>query len=78
MVGGGDSAFTEALYLAHLCKTVKILVRKDKPRAEEIWVKKVSEEPNMEVVYNTEVSEIHGQFSVESVTTKDGKTIPTQ
>lgn len=78
VVGGGDSSFTEALYLAHLCKTVKILVRKDKPKAEEIWVKKVQEEPNMEIIYNTEVAEINGQFSVESVTTKDGWVIPTQ
>ena len=65
MVGGGDSSFTESLYLAHLCKSVKILVRKEKARAEEIWVKKVSEEPNMEVIYNTEVAEINGQFSIE-------------
>ncbi len=78
VVGGGDSSFTEALYLAHLCKTVKILVRKDKPKAEEIWVKKVQEEPNMEIIYNTEVAEINGQFSVESVTTKDGRIISTQ
>lgn len=78
VVGGGDSSFTESLYLAHLCKSVKILVRKEKARAEEIWVKKVSEEPNMEVIYNTEVAEINGQFSIESVTTKDGKIIPTQ
>lgn len=78
MVGGGDSSFTEALYLAHLCKSVKILVRKDKAKAEEIWVKKVQEEPNMEIIYNTEVAEINGQFAVESVTTKDGRTIPTQ
>lgn len=78
VVGGGDSSFTEALYLAHLCKSVKILVRKDKAKAEEIWVKKVSEEPNMEVIYNTEVAEINGQFSIESVTTKDGRVIPTQ
>lgn len=76
--GGGDSAFTEALYLAHLCNTVKILVRKDKARAEEIWVKKVSETPNMEVIYNTEIATIDGQFAVESVTTKDGRVIPTQ
>lgn len=76
--GGGDSAFTEALYLAQLCKTVKILVRKDKPKAEEIWVKKVAEQPNMEVIYNTEVAEINGQFGIESVTTKDGRVIPTQ
>lgn len=78
VVGGGDSSFTEALYLAHLCKTVKILVRKDKPKAEEIWVKKVQEESNMEIIYNTEVAEINGQFSVESITTKDGRTILTQ
>jgi thioredoxin reductase (NADPH) len=78
VVGGGDSSFTEALYLAHLCKTVKILVRKDKPKAEEIWVKKVQEESNMEIIYNTEVAEINGQFTIESVTTKDGRTIPTQ
>lgn len=78
VVGGGDSSFTEALYLAHLCKTVKILVRKDKPKAEEIWVKKVQDEPNMEIIYNTEVAEINGQFAIESVTTKDGRVIPTQ
>lgn len=78
VVGGGDSAFTEALYLAQLCKTVKILVRKDKAKAEEIWVKKVLEQPNMEIIYNTEVGEINGQFSIESITTKDGRTIPTQ
>jgi thioredoxin reductase (NADPH) len=64
VVGGGDSAFTEALYLAQLCSSVKILVRKDKAKAEDIWVKKVSEQTNMEVIYNTEVQEIQGEFSV--------------
>lgn len=78
VVGGGDSAFTEALYLAHLCKTVKILVRKDTPKAEEIWVKQVAAMPNMEVIYNTEVAEINGQFMIESVTTKDGRVISAQ
>jgi len=78
VVGGGDSSFTESLYLAQLCKSVKILVRKDKARAEEIWVKKVQEEANMEIIYNTEVAEINGQFSIESVTTKDGRIILTQ
>lgn len=78
VVGGGDSAFTEALYLAHLCKSVKILVRKDKPKAEQIWVDKVMQESNMEIVFNTELAEINGQFGVESVTTTDGRVIPTQ
>ncbi len=78
VVGGGDSAFTEALYLAHLCKSVKILVRKDKPKAEQIWVDKVTQEANMEVIFNTELAEINGEFWVESVTTTDGRIIPTQ
>lgn len=78
VVGGGNTAFTEALYLADLCNSVKILVRKDKPRAEQIWVEKVEAKENMEIVYNTEVAEINGKFSVESVTTKDGREITTQ
>jgi thioredoxin reductase (NADPH) len=78
VVGGGDSSFTEALYLAQLCKSVKILVRKETARAEEIWVKKVQEQENMEIIYNTEVAEINGQFMIESVTIKDGRVIPTQ
>jgi thioredoxin reductase (NADPH) len=78
VVGGGDSAFTEALYLAHLCKSVKILVRKDTPKAEQIWVDRVMQETNMEIIFNTELAEINGQFGVESVTTTDGRTIPTQ
>ncbi|MFA6080152.1 MAG: FAD-dependent oxidoreductase [Candidatus Gracilibacteria bacterium] len=78
VVGGGDSAFTEALYLAHLCKSVKILVRKDKPKAEQIWVDKVMQESNMEIIFHTELAEINGQFGVESVTTTDGRVIPTQ
>jgi thioredoxin reductase (NADPH) len=76
VVGGGDSAFTEALYLAHLCNSVTILVRKDVAKAEDIWVKKVAQESNMTVVYNTEVAEINGKFDVESVTTTDGRVIP--
>ncbi len=53
-------------------------MRKDKPKAEEIWVKKVAETPNMEVIFNTEVSEINGKFAIESITTTDGRIIPTQ
>lgn len=78
VVWGGDSAFTEALYLAQLCKTVTILVRKDRAKAEDVWVKKVSEQANMSVLYSTEVAQINGEFTIESVTTTDGRVIPTQ
>jgi len=78
VVWGGDSSFTEALYLAQLCKTVTILVRKDRAKAEDVWVKKVSEQSNMSVLYSTEVAQINGEFTIESVTTTDGRIIPTQ
>jgi thioredoxin reductase len=36
------------------------------------------QEANMEIIFNTELAEINGQFGVESVTTTDGRIIPTQ
>ena len=39
---------------------------------------KVLQEPNMEIIFNTELAEINGEFGVESVSTTDGRTIPTQ
>lgn len=78
MVGGGDSAFTEALYLAEIANSVKILVRGDSAKAEHKWQAKVGNTSNIEVLYNTEVETINGKFSVESVTTKDGRSIPCQ
>lgn len=57
---------------------MKILVRKDTAKAEDIWQKKVAEQENMEVLYNTEIAEIQGKFSVESILTTDGRVIPTQ
>lgn len=53
-------------------------MRKDTPKAEQIWVDRVMQESNMEIIFNTELAEINGQFSVESVTTIDGRIIPTQ
>jgi len=70
LVGGGDTAFTEALYLAEIANSVKIFVRKDRAKAEHKWQDKVNAAENIEVLYNTEVEKINGKFAVESVTTK--------
>lgn len=76
MVGGGDAAFTEALYLAELCSKVTILVRGTSARAEKIWIEKATAHPKIEIRYSSSVAEICGENRVESVLLKDGSTLP--
>lgn len=73
MVGGGDAAITEALYLSELAKEVHILVRTDKLRAEDVWIERAKERENIKFHFNTQVAEIKGGFNgVESLILKDG------
>ncbi len=58
VVGGGNTAITEALYLAEICSEVHILIRTDKIRAEDIWVDKARKHSNIIFHYFTEVAEI--------------------
>ncbi len=79
MVGGGDAAITEALYLAELASKVHILVRGDALRAERIWVEKAEKKDTIEFHYRTEVAEIRGgMLGVESLLLKDGSTLPVE
>ena len=56
--GWGNTALTEALYLAELCKKVYIVHRRDTFRAEDIWVEQAKKRENIELVMNEEVEEI--------------------
>ena len=58
VVGGGNSALEESLYLSDICKKVTILNRSDKLRATQILKEKVEERNNIEILYNNEVKEI--------------------
>jgi thioredoxin reductase (NADPH) len=73
IVWWGNSALTEALYLADICKSVKLIHRKDTFRAEDIWVQQVKKKENIELVLNEEVKEIKGNLFVEEVELKSGK-----
>ncbi|MDE6135408.1 MAG: FAD-dependent oxidoreductase, partial [Muribaculaceae bacterium] len=53
VVGGGDTACEEAVYLAGLAKKVYMIVRKDYLRASKYMQKRVMETPNIEVLFNT-------------------------
>lgn len=67
VVGGGDTAAEEAVYLSKLCKSVQLLVRRDEMRASKIMQERVLKTPNITVHWNTETLEILGEKSVEGV-----------
>lgn len=64
IVGAGDSACEEALYLANICEKVTMLVRRDEFRASRIMKERVLNANNIEVLYNTETEEVLGDGQV--------------
>lgn len=67
VVGGGDTAVADAIYLSRICRKVQIIVRRDVLRATAIYNVKLKEFDNVEIVWNTVVESIEGDDSVESV-----------
>ncbi len=67
IVGGGDTAAEEATYLANICKSVTMLVRKDHMRASKAMQHRVNSAENLVVKYNTEVDEVLGEQVVEGL-----------
>lgn len=65
MVGGGDAAITEALYLSEIASHVHVLVRGSTLRAETVWIDQLEKRENITVHYNKRVSEIQGKWNVE-------------
>jgi thioredoxin reductase (NADPH) len=81
IVGAGDTAAEEALYLAKLCTNVHMFIRRDQMRASQIMQQRIRESSNIKIYWNTEVEEILGDTKVDSVriinsATKKTETIP--
>lgn len=74
VVGGGDTAAEEASYLAKICPTVHLLVRRDEMRASKIMQQRVIKTPNIKIHWNTETDEILGKEEVEAVRVLNNKT----
>ena len=73
VVGGGDSAMEVALFLTKFATKVYIVHRRDSFRASKIMQDRVLGNDKIEVLWNKEVTEIHGSESVESVSLSDTK-----
>jgi thioredoxin reductase (NADPH) len=78
IVGAGDTAAEEALYLSKLTNKVSMLVRKDQMRASKVMQDRVLATPNIKVYWETETDEIIGENKVESVRVRNVKTGATE
>jgi thioredoxin reductase (NADPH) len=67
IVGAGDTAAEEALYLSKLCTTVHMIVRKGQMRASKVMQDRVLAAPNIKVYWNSETDEVLGENKVEAV-----------
>lgn len=74
VVGGGDSALEEALFLTRYASSVTIIHRRDELRAGALLQKRVHENPGIKLILNSVVSEIRGSKAVESLLLKDVNT----
>jgi thioredoxin reductase (NADPH) len=66
MVGGGNSAVTEALHLSHMGVDVTLIHRRDKLRAQDFLAKQLADN-NIPVLWDTEIKEIDGEHRVEEI-----------
>ena len=78
IVGAGDTAAEEAIYLSKICSVVHMLVRKGEMRASKVMQERVLKTQNIKVYWNTEVDEILGEHKVDSVRIKNNQTGETQ
>jgi thioredoxin reductase (NADPH) len=74
IVGAGDTAAEEALYLSKLCSTVHMMIRRDEMRASKVMQDRVKNTGNIKIYWNTETDEILGDKTVEGVRIKNNKT----
>jgi thioredoxin reductase (NADPH) len=74
IVGAGDTAAEEALYLSKLCTNVHMFIRKDQMKASKVMQDRVLSAPNIKVYWNTETDEVLGDKTVTGVRIKNNNT----
>lgn len=75
VIGGGNTALTEALYLSNICKSVTIIIRRDVFRAEQYLIDKINTTSNIKIIKNNQVVECVGDAELEYVILSDNTKI---
>ncbi len=74
IVGGGDTAAEEATYLANICSKVTMIIRRNEMRASKAMQHRVNKTKNIDILYETEVSEVLGNRVVDAIEVVSSKT----
>jgi thioredoxin reductase (NADPH) len=74
IIGGGDSALEEGLFITRYASSVTVIHRRDELRAGPLLVKRAKEHPKMNFIWNTVITEVLGSDKVEAVRLKNVKT----
>jgi thioredoxin reductase (NADPH) len=72
VIGGNDSALTSALYLADIANKVYLIYRGEKLRGEPVWIDNINQAKNIEVLLNSEVTELIGENKLEKIKISNG------
>lgn len=75
VIGGGNSALEEALFLSNIASKVYIIRRKDYFNGEKSSLEKVENNPKIEILYNTDLVDVEGENLVTKAIVKDMKTL---
>ena len=67
IVGGGDTAAEEATYLSNICSKVTMIIRRNEMRASKAMQHRVNKTKNIDIMYETEITEVLGDKVVEAV-----------
>ncbi len=71
IVGGGNTALEDALYLANICNKVYLIHRRESFRGEDKYVEQISLSDNIELILNSNVVDINGEDYLEEIIVKD-------
>ena len=73
VAGGGNTALAEALFLSNICNKVYLIHRRDSFKGEDVLVHKLEKKPNVEFIYNSNVTKLNGKRKLTSIEITDNE-----